>query len=46
MIIRILSGLIAATIAYLIGVGGYVLEILGILIIIGILIIWSVNRRD
>ena len=45
MILRILSGLIGFTLAYLIGVSGYVLEVLGILIVIGILIVWSVNKR-
>lgn len=46
MTIRILLGLIAATLAYLIGVSGYALEVLGTLILIGIFIVWSANRRD
>ena len=46
MIIRILLGLIAATLAYLTGVSGYALEVLGTLILIGIFIVWSANRRD
>jgi len=46
MTIRILLGLIAATLAYLLGVSGYALEVLGTLILIGIFIVWSANRRD
>jgi len=46
MIIRILLGLIAATLAYLVGVSGYALEVLGTLILTGIFIVWSANRRD
>lgn len=46
MTIRILLGLIAATLAYLIGVSGYALEVLGTFILIGIFIVWSANRRD
>jgi|OM-RGC.v1.038492283 hypothetical protein len=46
MIIRILLGLIAATLAYLTGVSGYALEVLSILILTGTLIVWSANRRD
>ena len=46
MIIRILLGLIAATLAYLTGVSGYALEVLGTLILAGIFIVWSANRRD
>ena len=46
MIVRILSGLIGFTLAYLVGVSGYVLEVLGVLIVIGLFIVWSVNRRD
>ena len=46
MIIRILLGLIAATLAYFTGVSGYALEVLGALIITGTFIVWSANRRD
>ena len=46
MTIRILLGLIGATLAYLLGVSGYALEVLGTLILIGIFIVWSANRRD
>ena len=46
MIVRILSGLIGFTLACLIGVSGYVLEVLGVLIVIGLFIVWSVNRRN
>jgi hypothetical protein len=46
MIIRIISGLIAASLAFLIGVGGYILEVLGILLLIGFFIVWSINRND
>jgi|MDTG01.1.fsa_nt_gb hypothetical protein len=46
MIIRIISGLIAASLAFLIGVGGYILEVLGILLLIGFFIVWSINRKD
>ena len=46
MIIRILLGLIAATLAYLVGVSGYALEVLGTLVLTGIFIVWSANRRD
>ena len=46
MIVRILSGLIGFTLAYLVGVSGYVLEVLGVSIVIGLFIVWSANRRD
>jgi len=46
MTIRILLGLIAATLAYLLCVSGYALEVLGTLILSGIFIVWSANRRD
>jgi len=46
MTIRILAGLTAATLAYLIGISGYALEVLGTLILAGVFIVWSANRRD
>ena len=46
MTIRILLGFTAAILAYLIGISGYALEVLGTLILAGIFIVWSANRRD
>ena len=46
MVLRILSGLIGFTLAYLVGVSGYVLEVLGVFIVIGLFIVWSVNKKD